>query len=289
MKFNKKRRLIKVRNFFIDLIQIVVGSAILAFSITSFMLPNKLSTGGFTGIATILYYMLNFPVGTSVLLLNIPLFLISYLKIGKVFFVKGLLGTIFLSIFLDLFEGRNILTQDRLLACIYGGVIAGVGLSIILKANASTGGTDLLANIIKKYRPYMRTGSLIVIIDVIIVAVNVFVFKQIEIGLYSAISIYLMGKIIDIFFEGIYFTKMIFIISDKYKEISDKINIDIGRGTTALYGKGMYKDDEKKVLLCVASRNEQIEIRKITNKIDKGAFIISSNAREVYGKGFKNS
>lgn len=289
MNFNKKRILVKTRNFSIDLIQIIIGSAILAFSVTSFMLPNKLSTGGFTGIATILYYILNFPVGTTVLVLNIPLFLISYLKIGKGFFIKGLLGTIFLSVFLDLFEGKNILTQDRLLACIYGGVIAGIGISIILKANASTGGTDLLANIIKKYKPYMRTGSLIVIIDAIIVGINVFVFKQIEIGLYSAISIYLMGKIIDIFFEGIYFTKMIFIISDKYKEISDRINIDIGRGTTALYGRGMYKDDEKNILLCVASRNEQIEIRKIINKIDNKAFIISSSAREVYGKGFKRS
>ncbi len=289
MNFNKKRILVKTKNFSIDLIQIIIGSAILAFSVTSFMLPNKLSTGGFTGIATILYYILNFPVGTTVLVLNIPLFLISYLKIGKGFFIKGLLGTIFLSIFLDLLEGKNILTQDRLLACIYGGVIAGIGISIILKANASTGGTDLLANIIKKYKPYMRTGSLIVIIDAIIVGINVFVFKQIEIGLYSAISIYLMGKIIDIFFEGIYFTKMIFIISDKYKEISDRINIDIGRGTTALYGRGMYKDDEKNILLCVASRNEQIEIRKIINKIDNKAFIISSSAREVYGKGFKRS
>ncbi len=167
------------------------------------------------------------------------------------------------------------------------GVLIGVGTAIILKANASTGGSDLLAQIIKKYKPELRTGSLIVIMDVIIVTLNVLVFKQIEIGLYSAISIYIMGKVIDIIFEGVDFSKMMFIISDKYIEISNEIGKKISRGTTGIYSKGMYTNKEKTMLMCIASRGEVIRIRQIANEVDPKSFIVISNVREVYGKGFK--
>lgn len=143
--------------------------------------------------------------------------------------------------------------------------------------------------IIKRFKPYFRTSNLIVIIDTIIVGLNVVFFKQIEIALYSAISIYLMGKAMDIFLEGIYFTKMVYIVSPKNEEISKLISKDIGRGTTLLYGKGMYKGENRDVLLCVASRNEVSQINQIIKKIDKHAFTIISNAREVIGKGFKQN
>lgn len=287
MDFKKRRMLIKIQRFIVELIQIIVGSALMAFGIAVFLLPNQLSSGGFSGIATIVYYLFNFPLGTTILILNIPLFILAFFKVGKRFCLNGMIGTLLLSVFLDLFERGTPLTNDRLLACIYGGIIVGIGNAIILKANASTGGSDLLANIIRKYKPDVRAGSLIVIIDIIIVTLNVYFFKEIEIGLYSAIVIYIMGKIIDIFFEGIFFTKMMFIISPKYSEISDRINKEIGRGTTCLYGKGMYKEQEKNILLCVASRGETIEIRKLIKKIDASAFVIIANAREVFGKGFK--
>ena len=163
----------------------------------------------------------------------------------------------------------------------------GIGTSIILKANASTGGTDMLAYVIREYRPNIRTGSLIVIIDTIIIVVNVIFFKQIEIGLYSAITIYLMGKMIDIIFEGINFTKMVYIISDKYLEISDRIVKDLQRGATGIYAKGMYTNEEKVMLLCVVSRNEAMRIKGISKKIDPASFIVISNAREAFGFGFK--
>ena len=133
----------------------------------------------------------------------------------------------------------------------------------------------------------MKTGNLIVALDTVIVLASTLVFKEIEIGLYSAIAIYVMGKVLDVFFEGIDFAKMIIIISPKYNEISDRINKEIKRGTTAIYGRGMYKQDEKNLILCVASRREVGEIRKIIKIIDKNAFLIITNAREVYGKGFK--
>ena len=152
-KFKTKRKIIKVKHLIVQFIQIVVGTALVAGSTSLFLLPNQLSSGGFSGIATIVYYLLNIPLGTTVLVLNIPLFIMSLIKNGKHFFLNAIVGTAGLSIFLNVFEKLKPITTDRFLACIYGGIIAGIGTAIILKANASTGGTDLLTQIIKAYKP----------------------------------------------------------------------------------------------------------------------------------------
>lgn len=150
-------------------------------------------------------------------------------------------------------------------------------------------GTDLLTQIIKSFKPTVKITNLIVILDIIIVALNVIFFKELEIGLYSAITIYIMGKMLDVFFEGIDFAKMIYIISPQYEKISKQIGHKIKRGSTLIYGKGMYKKEEKNVLMCVVSRGEVREIMQIINNIDKNAFTVITNAREVFGKGFKES
>lgn len=287
MKFKEKRKIINFKKFIINLIQTLFGTALMAIAVDLFLLPNQLSVGGFSGIGTIGYFLFNLPVGTTVFVLNIPLFILALIKNGKKFFLDSLIGTISLSVFLNLFENINIVTHSGFLACIYGGVLSGIGTSIVLNANASTGGSDLLAQIVKSYKPDVKTGSIIVLIDALVVVASTVIFGEIEIGLYSAISIYIMGKVLDLFFEGIDFAKMMIIISPNYQEISDEINKKIRRGTTAIYGKGMYKEEEKKLLLCVASRREVREIRKIVKEIDKNAFLIITNAREVYGEGFK--
>lgn len=156
-----------------------------------------------------------------------------------------------------------------------------------MKLNASTGGSDLVSNILKSYNYNIRMSSVIIIIDTIIVALNVIFFKEIEIGLYSAIAIYLMGKIIDIVFEGIYFTKLLIIISDKNEEIAKEIGEKISKGTTGLYGKGMYTNQEKLVLMCAASRGDVARVKQVARDIDSNSFIIIANAREVVGLGFK--
>lgn len=288
-KFKTKRKIVKNKYLITQFIQIVIGTALIACSTSLFLLPNQLSSGGFSGIATIVYYLLEIPLGTTILVLNVPLFIISLIKNGKHFFINAITGTVGLSIFLNIFEKLNPITTDRFLACIYGGIIAGIGTAIILKANASTGGTDLLTQIIKAYKPNVRISNLLVILDTIIVIANVIFFKELEIGLYSAITIYIMGKMLDIFFEGIDFAKMVYIISPKNEEIAKQIGEKIKRGSTSLYGKGMYKKKDRDVLFCVASRNEVIEIRKIVNEIDKNAFIIITNVREVFGEGFKET
>ncbi|MEF2932360.1 MAG: YitT family protein [Clostridia bacterium] len=266
---------------------IALGCTIMAAGVSLFLLPNELSTGGFSGIATIVYYFFKVPMGVTVLALNIPLLIIAYFKVGKQLFARSIYGTIVFSLMIDLIDKITPLTHDRFLGCIYGGIFAGIGTAIILKFDASTGGSDLLSHIIRAYKKQYKSSSLILAVDTVVIALNVIFFKNIEIGLYSAIAIFLMGKMIDLIFEGVNFTKVIFIISPKYEEIAGQISASINRGSTGLFSKGMYTDQEKLTLLCVGSRTEAYEMQSIAKEIDKEAFIIIMNAREVIGKGFK--
>ena len=272
---------------FIEILETLLGAFIMAIAVSLFLLPNELSSGGFSGIATILYYLFNFPVGTTIIILNVPLFIFATLKIGKRFLLKSLLGTISLSIFIDILEKLTPITHDKILACVYGGILTGLGTALILRAHSSTGGSDLAGNIIKEYKPMARTGNLIMIIDAIIVVLNVIFLKKVEIALYSAITIYLMGKVIDIVFEGIYFTKLVFIISDKSEKISKIIVNNIKRGVTGIYGKGIYTKENKLVLMCAIGRRELAELKSYIKEIDPNAFLIITNSREVLGTGFK--
>ena len=276
-----------VRKYIKETIEIVIGCLLMAAGTSLFLLPNQLSSGGFAGISTIVYYLFGLPLGTTMLILNIPLIILTIIRVGKETAIKGIIGTIVLSVFIDILEKFGALTEDRLLACIYGGILIGLGTAIVLKANASTGGTDLLTYIICSYKPHYRASNLIVIIDIAIVVLNVIFFREIEIGLYSAIAIYLSGKMIDVVFEGIYFTKTMFIVSSKYKEIAQEIGQKLDRGSTAVYAKGMYTRDRKMMFWCVASIGVVAKIKQIAQEIDPRSFIVISSAREVWGKGFK--
>ena len=284
---NNEERNIKIRRVIIEILGTILGSFTIATGIALFLLPNQLSSGGVAGIATITYYLFNIPMGTMMVLINVPLFLISIFKMGKYFFVKSMIGTVTLSIFIDFLDKFKALTEDRFLACVYGGIILGIGTAILLKVNSSTGGSDLVSYVAKKYKPTVQAGNIIVIIDIVIVTLNMIFFNEIEIGLYSAIAIYLMGKIIDILFEGIDFTKLMIIVSDKSEEISKDIEEKIERGVTGLYGKGMYTNTKKLVLMCVAPRREVARIKMLARKIDPRSFIIITNSREVVGQGFE--
>ena len=286
-KSSKIRKKLLIKKYSFEAILIILGSMIMAIGTALFLLPNQLSSGGFSGVATIPYYFFKWPVGITIIVLNIPCFILTSLRLGKEVFLKSLLGTASLSFFIDFFDKYQALTSDKFLACIYGGIIIGFGTSIILKANASTGGSDLVSYIIRSYKPTLSTSNLIVGFDVLVITLNVIFFKKLEIGLYSAIAIYLMGKVIDIVFEGIGFSKIVYIVSEKYDKISKRILEELKRGTTGIYSKGMYKSSERIMLMCIVSRREVSKIKTIVNKIDKQAFLVISNAREVYGKGFK--
>ena len=278
----------KIRNITLEILGTIIGALIMAFGVSLFLLPNQLSSGGVAGVATIIYYLLNIPMGTVILSINVPLFLISMFKIGKMFFIKSIIGTVSLSVFIDLLDKLEPLTHDRFLACVYGGILLGLGTVALLKVNSSTGGSDLVSYVAKKYRPTVRSGNIIIIIDIIIITVNMIFFREIEVGLYSAIAIYLMGKIIDIFFEGINFTKLMIIVSKDSEKIAKEIDEKVERGSTGLYGKGMYSNNETLVLMCAAYRKDVAKIKILAKKIDPKSFIIIANSREVVGQGFKS-
>ena len=276
-----------LKKILIEIIGTILGTFIMSISVAFFLLPNELSSGGFSGIATIFYYLLNIPVGITILVLNIPLFILSGYRIGKYFLIKSIVGTVSLSIFIDFFEKYGALTDDKILACVYGGVLTGLGTAIILSSNSSTGGSDLLSILIKSYNKRFEVGRIIVGIDGMVVLLNVIFLKNIEIGLYSAITIYIMGFIVDIVFEGIFFSKLIFIISDKNELIAKQIETEINRGVTGLYGKGMYTGNNKLILMCAAGRRDVSRLKSMVMRIDKNAFVVVTNSREVLGIGFK--
>ena len=188
---------------------------------------------------------------------------------------------------IDLLDKLEPITNDKILASIYGGILVGIGTAIILKSNSSTGGSDLLTILIKKYNSKVQLGRIITLIDIVIVFLNVVFLKKIEIGLYSCIAIYLMGFMIDVVFEGIFFSKLIFIISDKNELIAKEIGTKINRGVTGLYGKGMYRNNDKLILMCAVGRQDVANIKKLIMDIDKEAFVVVTNSREVLGYGFK--
>lgn len=278
----------KKNSFFKDIILIVFGTMFAGFGMASFLLPNKLSSGGFTGIATVFYYFFGWNVGLTVIILNIPFFIYAFVRIGKKFLIKTVIATFLLSFFIDIFEYLPLLTNDRLLASIYGGVLIGIGTGLTFKAHTSTGGTDLIVQIVRSFKVRISSSKLLNLIDICVVVLNVVFFREFEIGLYSAIAIFLDGVLIDIVFEGINFSKLVFIVSNKNTEIVNMIHENLKGGATEIYGKGTYLNQNKVVIMSVMNRREIPILCENVYEIDRDAFLIVSNAREVYGLGFKS-
>lgn len=277
----------KIKRFIKDISISFFGCLISSLGTACLLLPNKLSSGGFAGIATIIYYFFAFPIGTTVILMNIPLFILSYFKLGKRFLLKSIISTMIFSMFLNVFSEIKIQINDKFLASIYGGILIGIGQALIFKSGSSTGGSDLIAHIVNSFHSNVKMGNLLVMLDYIIIILNLIFFKDVEIGLYSVIAIFVNGKMIDLVFEGINFSKVIYIISDKYDEIAVNINRDLEIGATELYGRGMHIGNDKIIIMCVTKRPNVIKVKEVVKEIDKNAFIIITDAREVYGLGFK--
>lgn len=277
-----------MNKFFKEVLLTFLGTAIAGVGMGSFLLPNKLSSGGFAGIATIFYYFFGWNVGLTVIILNIPFFIWAAMRLGKEFLVKAILGTFSLSFFIDIFENIAFVSNDRLLSCIYGGILVGIGTGLIFKAYTSTGGTDLIVQIAKSYGARVSSSRLLNSIDICVVILNVIFFREIDIGLYSAIAIFLDGVMIDIIFEGINFSKLVFIVSDKNDEIMKLLHEKINCGVTEFYGRGSYMHKDKIVLMSIVNRSEIPALKESVYMVDEGAFLVVANAREVYGLGFKS-
>lgn len=273
-----------------DMLYIVIGAYLISLAINLFLLPNKLTTGGLSGVATVLYYIFNFPMGVTIMILNIPLFLVSLKKVGVKFTIKSLFATLLLSLFLEMFKYERISLStdlDVLISCIFGGIITGIGLSFVFKAGASTGGSDLLANIIYKITKKQTLSQILLYIEVVIISGIILSFKDLNIGLYSIIAQYISSKIIDMLFEGINQTRVATIITNKKDEILDMILYKLDRGATVMNSMGAHTNNLNYTITCIISRDQIANLKHSVYEVDKEAIMYITVVNEAIGRGFK--
>ncbi len=286
-----KIRMHKVYIFSKDIILIILGSYIISLGINMFLLPHKMTTGGASGVATILYYISNMPMGVTILLINLPLFIISLLKLGVKFSAKTILSTVLLSAFLEMFTYDSIIaenTTDLFTACIFGGLLSGLGLSLTFKAGASSGGSDLLAQIIYKLTNIQSLSQILLIIEVVIISAVILVFKDLNLGLYSIIALFISTKVIDVIFEGVYYTKEVTIITKKTDKVIEAILNDLKRGATVTNSIGAHSGEEITTITCIITRPQIAKLKSIIRENDSKALMYITTVNEAVGKGFKS-
>lgn len=270
---------------------IVIGSFILASGFVLFITPYKIVPGGVYGISIVLHYLFGTPVGMMALAFDIPLTIIGIKVLGPRFGIKTVLGFVLTAVFVDTltyFYGYEPLVEgDALLSSVFGGLFVGIGLGLIFKSRATSGGTDIVAMMISKYTR-LPVGQLMIAVDSTIVLLGLVVFQDWKIPLYSLIVIFITGKVIDTILEGMNYDKVLLIVSEKMDEIREKIIVDLNRGGTILKAEGLYSSDEKPVILTVVNRRETVMLQDYINRIDPDAFVTVINANEILGNGFKS-
>lgn len=273
-----------------DIIMIILGTFLVGLGINLFLLPLKLTTGGVSGIATIIYYKFGISMGITVLVLNIPLFVISLFKLGLKSSIKTIIATLLLSFFLDALTYNSLIKlniSDLFTSSIFGGLIIGSGLSIVFKAGASTGGSDLLAQIIYKIFPVQSLSKVLLVIEVLIITSVIIAFKNVNVGLYSLIATFISSKVVDVMFEGTYYTRVVTIVTQKPNNIVEEILNELKRGATITKSIGAMTKEEYSVITCIITRPQVIRIKRIIAKYDKSALMYIATTNEVFGKGFK--
>ena len=288
---NEKLKKHKSYYLIMDFILITVGAFLMSMGMNLFLLPHKMTTGGASGIATVIYYLFHIPAGIVILIINIPLFIISLTKLGLKFSIKTIVSTVLYSIFVDIFTFSSLVANtniDLFTACIFGGAIVGVGLSLTFKAGASSGGSDLLAQIIYRFTSIQSISQILLVIEVIIISSVIFVFKDVNLGLYSILSMFISTKVIDILFEGIYYTREVKIITRKKDEIITKILDELGRGATITKSIGAHSNEQVYMITCVITRPQIAKIKSIIRSCDKDALLYITTVNEAIGTGFKS-
>ena len=265
-------------------LQILLGSLIGAAAYPSFLIPNNIAPGGLTGIATILNYLFLWPVGTVSLLMNIPLFIIGYRSMGRVFAFRSLVATFLFSVLIDLLPIQPVST-DPLLGTLFGGVVLGIGLGMILRGGATTGGTDMIARMVHRKVPFITVGMFLFAIDCLVV-LGAAVAIGTEQALYAFINIYVCSRVIDAVMMGFGGNKACFIMTSRWEEITRRLMNEVGRGVTHLEAKGAYTGRKQPVVLCVAARQEIMSVKRIVQEEDETAFMFISEAHEALGEGF---
>lgn len=277
----------KYAEYFRWVFMIALGCAIFALGFDLFLEPNGLTAGGISGIALIIIHLAPVTtVGVATALMNFPLFFFGGKKIGMRFFIGSIIGTVFFSMFIDLFAGLPAPETEPLLAALYGGVICGAGLGIVFVNQASTGGSDIVIRLLKlKYRN-MPIGTISLAFDFIVCAATGVVFGDISNMLYSLITVFATSQLIDAMVYKFDFSRVAYIISKEHKRIADSINYDLRRGVTYLYAQGYYSGDDTKVILTAVKQGQLADLKDLVVRIDPNAFIIVQDAHQVLGDGF---
>ncbi len=270
----------------VDYASIFLGSLVIALALNWFLVPNRIASGGVSGFAVIVYHLSRVPVGALMAVMNIPLFALGWRNMGRRFALRSLFGALSLSLLVDALAPRlAALTADPLLASIYGGALSGVGLGITFRAGGSTGGTDLGAQILRRF---LKTspGLALMVIDFLVILLAGIVFNA-ELALYGILALFLTGLAIDLFQEGLPLTRAAFIISERSDQIGQAILTSLDRGATELSGKGLYTGQTRPTLFVIVSRSEVSQLKELVSEIDPAAFLVITSASEVLGEGFK--
>lgn len=264
---------------------ITIGAILMAIALELFLVPNKLLDGGIVGISIMMSHFLKLPIGLFIFILNIPFFYLGYKQIGKTFAFSTLYGIGILSIGTALLHPVPAFADEKFLVTIFGGVILGLGVGLVIRYGGSLDGTEILAILINNKTPF-SVGEIVMVINFFIYTAAGFVFTW-ESAMYSVIAYFIAAKTIDIVQQGLDESKSVWIISDQYVEIGDAINDRLGRGVTYLKGEGAYTGDDKKVIFCVITRLEEFKLKDIVNHYDESAFVAIGNVSEVKGGRFK--
>lgn len=277
-----------VKRSVFDYLFFLAGSALYAFGFAYFIEPNNISPGGLTGIAAIINYLLYLPTGAVLFCLNIPLLILGFKKKGSNFVIKTLFVTAVTSVLIDLFAAvLPDFEGERLLAAIFGGALSGFGLSLVMLRGATTGGIDIIAVILKQKFPYLGIGRLVLILDSVVITLAAICYKEIESALFAVVAIFISGSLLDAMLYGSDKGRLVFIVTNKGREVAKAIFNEINRGVTILPSYGAYENKNNQTLICALKVNEVDNAIKTVSKADPEAFTVVTVTGGIFGRGFK--
>lgn len=274
-------------NKLLDILKIAIGCGIFGLGFNLFLAPNDLNAGGLSGIAMVLVHILGRgSVGVFTAILNLPLFALAGIKIGKKFFIGSLVGMLLSTISLDAFSVLPVPVTEPLIGALYGGVFCGAGLGMVFAAGVSTGGSDIIVRLMKRRFPNMPIGSIAICFDACVVILSGIVYRDITVALYSGVAIFLTGKVIDAVVYRFDYSKVALIITKEYDKVARVIADELDRGVTFLNGEGAYSHTPTKVILTAIKKQQLAELKRLVVETDPNAFIIVQEAHQVLGDGF---
>jgi uncharacterized membrane-anchored protein YitT (DUF2179 family) len=274
------------KEFLIDTLVFIVASTAFSFGINCFLANNNILNGGITGIATILNYLFDFPIGMGIFVMNVPLLLIALRKLGILFVFRTFWVIAISSVIIDLGAFLPVYKSDLLLSSIFGGVLSGFSLGIIFMRNATTGGVDIIARLIKLRYPHITLGKSIFILDAVVIITGGIIYNNLESMLYAAVTVFVSAQVLDYIIYGISRGATIMIISEKNDEIRQLLINDLNRGVTIFKGHGGYSGEEKNILLCACYDNQTQKLIKKIKSADENAFFIVTQSKQIVGEGF---